>query len=67
MEPQYHGNPLAKSGALVTIDWGYDIVEYLHHHSRLNFIMLQVDNIDFGIRADLNEVLVGSKRPIPPL
>ena len=67
MDPEYHGNPLNKGGSIVTIDWGYDIVSYLQHHSQLNFLLLQVDNIEFGIRADLNEVLIGLKRPIPSL
>jgi SAM-dependent methyltransferase len=64
LTPEYHGNPLG-GGALVTVDWGYDIVSYLQHHSDLAFQMLQIDNIDLGIRADLNEVLIGYKLPIP--
>jgi SAM-dependent methyltransferase len=64
---QYHGNPVSKDGSLVTIDWGYDVVRYLQHHSGLSFIMLGIDNIDLGIRADLIEVIVGFKRPIPLL
>jgi hypothetical protein len=30
-------------------------------------MMLQIDNIDLGIRAELNEVLVGFKRDVPEL
>jgi hypothetical protein len=67
LEPQYHGNPLSKDGSLVTIDWGYDIVTYFQHHSGLSFLMLQSDNIDLGIKAELCEVLVGVKREIPVL
>ncbi|MFG1464855.1 class I SAM-dependent methyltransferase [Xanthobacter sp. DSM 24535] len=67
LEPQFHGNPLGNDGSLVTIDWGYDIVSYLQHHSGLSFLMVQIDNIDLGIRADLIEVLIGFKRPIPAL
>ena len=66
-EPEYHGNPLGKDGALVTIDWGYDICGYLQHHSGLSFLMVSIDNIDLGIRADLNEVLIGFKMPVPNL
>ena len=66
-EPQYHGNPLGGKGSLVTIDWGYDIVAYLEEYSGLSFIMIKIDNIDLGIRADLNEVLVGFKLPISAL
>jgi SAM-dependent methyltransferase len=66
LEPEFHGNPLG-GGALVTIDWGYDIVAYFHKHSGLSFTMIKIDDIDLGIRAKLNEVLVGFKLPIPSL
>jgi len=64
---KYHGNPIDDKGSLVTIDWGYDIVCYLQSHSGLSFLMLSLDNIDIGVRADLCEVLVGFKRPVPLL
>jgi SAM-dependent methyltransferase len=65
LEPEYHGNPVGDEGSLVTIDWGYEIVSYLQHHSGLAFLMIKIDDIDRGIRAELNEVLIGFKRPIP--
>lgn len=64
---EYHGNPVSAEGSLVTIDWGYDIVSYFQAHSGLSFMMIQIDDIDRGIRAELNEVLIGFKRPIPVL
>jgi SAM-dependent methyltransferase len=64
---EYHGNPISNRESLVTIDWGYDIVRYLQHHSGLSFMMVHFDNIDLGIRADLIEVLIGFKRAIPVL
>lgn len=67
LPPEYHGNPIGKEGSLVTIDWGYDIVTYLQKHSGLCFMMVAIDDIDLGIRADLNEVLVGFKVPMPDL
>jgi SAM-dependent methyltransferase len=67
MEPQFHGNPVAKSGSLVTIDWGFDIVRYLYSCSGLSFILLKLDHADLGILGDLNEVLIGFKCPIPEL
>jgi SAM-dependent methyltransferase len=66
LEPQYHGSPLG-GGSLVTIDWGYDIIRYLQSHSGLAFVLIQVDNIDLGIRAALNDVLIGFKTPVPAL
>lgn len=67
LEAQYHGNPISNDGALVVMDWGYDIASYLHRHSGLNVIMIQIDDIDLGIRADLIEVLVATKQPLPDL
>ncbi len=64
LPPQYHGNPISGAGSLVTIDWGYDIAGYLQRHSGMSFLMLQIDNIDLGIRADFNEVLLGLKYEI---
>jgi len=64
-EPQeYHGNPIDNDGSLVTIAWGYDVVSYLQSHSGLSFMMVLIDDMELGIRADLNEVLIGFK--IPP-
>jgi SAM-dependent methyltransferase len=67
LEPEFHGNPVDTSGSLVTIDWGYDIVTFMQYHSGLSFILMMIDNIDIGVRADLNEVLIGFKVPIPEL
>jgi SAM-dependent methyltransferase len=65
--PQFHGNPVGNDGSLVTIDWGYDIVSYLQHHSGMPFRIMSIDDIDRGIRAQLNEVLIGCKVPMPHL
>lgn len=62
---EYHGNPLTKDGSLVTIDWNFDIVSYLQHHSGLSFILLQTENIDLGIRGVHAEVLIGIKKSLP--
>jgi SAM-dependent methyltransferase len=67
LEPQYHGNPISKDGSLVTIDWGYDIAGYLQHHSGMSVLILQIDNIDLGIRADFNEILLCVKHQVPHL
>jgi SAM-dependent methyltransferase len=67
LDPEYHGSPVGKGGSLVTIDWGYDIVSYLQHHSQLSFLLCQIDNIDLGIRADLNDVIIGLKQPAPAI
>ncbi len=60
-EPQYHGNPVSDEGSLVTVDWGYDIVDYLAAHSGLTVTMYQFDDLSRGLRAVCNEVLVCRK------
>jgi SAM-dependent methyltransferase len=64
IEPaEFHGNPIDGKGSLVTIDWGYDIVDYLMRHSGLSFLLLRAEDPHRGIVGDLLEVLIGFKRP----
>jgi SAM-dependent methyltransferase len=68
LEPQYHGNPMSAEGSLVTVDWGYDIIDYLAAHSGLSVSMYYIDDVSRGIRAAMNEVLVCRKAPaLPPI
>lgn len=60
-EPAYHGNPIDAEGALVTIDWGYDIAGYLAEKSGLTVSMICVDDLSKGIRALHSEVFVCMK------
>jgi hypothetical protein len=66
LEPMYHGDPMSKDGILVTIDWGYDIIDYLAAHSTLSVSMYYIDDLSRGIRAAFNEVLVCRKSPALP-
>ena len=59
--PAYHGNPIDASGALVTIDWGYDIAAYLAEKSGLSVSMICVDDLTKGMRALHSEVFVCTK------
>lgn len=56
-EPAYHGNPIDNKGSLVTMDWGYDIVEFIRNESGLSAHMVTIDEIERGIRAEYIEVL----------
>lgn len=58
---EYHGNPVSAEGALVTIDWGYDLPLYLQVHSNLSFLMLKIEDLTRGIGGHLNEVIIGFK------
>jgi SAM-dependent methyltransferase len=59
-EPQYHSNPISSEGALVTIDWGYDLLEILSSPD-FRHSLYYIDDITQGIRAELIEIVVGRK------
>jgi SAM-dependent methyltransferase len=58
---QYHGNPVSQDGALVTVDWGYDICRHIFEASGLYTHTLHIDDLSRGIRAEYIEVLITSK------
>jgi hypothetical protein len=60
-DPEYHGNPIDESGSLVTMDWGYDIVDHIRHSCALDTEIYALDILHMGIRAELLEVLVTRK------
>lgn len=64
--PQHHGDPVNSEGALVTVDWGYDIAAYLDRHSGLTTTIFYIDDLTKGIRADAIEVLV-MRKTVPVL
>lgn len=59
--PQYHGNPVSEEGSLMTVDWGFDICNYIHKACGLFTHVLYIDDIGRGIRAEYIEVLVTFK------
>jgi Methyltransferase domain len=59
--PIYHGNPVSHDGALVTVDWGYDICEYIFAASGLFTLLLYIDDTSKGIRAEYIDVLITIK------
>lgn len=61
--PEYHGNPVSADGSLVTVHWGYDIVQFIYAACGLFTEMIYIDALDLGIRAEYIEVLV-TRRPI---
>jgi len=61
MEPAYHGNPVSQDGALVTVDWGYDICRHIFDACGLYTQIVYIDDISHGIRAEYIEVLVTFK------
>ena len=64
---EWHGNPVDKKGSLVTIDWGYDILNYLHAHSGLSPSLIYFDDVSKGIRAELIDIVVLRKINTPEI
>jgi SAM-dependent methyltransferase len=64
-EPEYHGNPVDPRGSLVTMHWGYDIASYILEKANMPTVIIMIDNIDLGIRAELIDVLISWKRQSP--
>ena len=65
-EPEYHGNPIGDGASLVTVDWGYDIADYLTNASGCATTIHTIDDIGQGIRAEYLEVVV-TRKPAGPL
>jgi len=61
LDPVYHGNPVSSEGSLVVWDWGYDIIERIYEASNMYTLVLQMDDITKGIRAEFNDVFVSVK------
>jgi SAM-dependent methyltransferase len=61
-EPEYHGDPLNEKGSLVTMQWGYDICDFIHEQSGLSTTVHFIDNISLGIRAEYIEILISRKK-----
>jgi len=62
-EPQYHRNPATGESWLVTMDWGFDICFELSEASEMRAAMVVIDDVERGIRAEYNEVIVMEKTP----
>ncbi len=61
MPAEYHGNPVDDKGALVTMHYGYDLAGMITQHTGCPTTIVQIDNIELGIRAEYIEVLVMQK------
>lgn len=64
LEAQYHGNHM-ESGALVAMDWGYDIVNHFSQYSGMDFSMGIFSKPDGIMPDEFNQILFAIKRPRP--
>lgn len=62
--PEYHGNPVDAKGALVTMHWGYDIAGFVVEKAKTPTVIIAIDNIDLGIRAEYIDVLISTKNTL---
>lgn len=60
---QYHGNPVGDGRSLVTVDWSYNIGSYLTAQSGIGFTVMDIDDMEQGIRDFANVVLYAKKFP----
>lgn len=58
---EYHGNPIDPEGSPVTMHWGFDIVDYIEKSSGMKTTIESILDINLGIWAELNEVLISRK------
>lgn len=61
-ESVFHGNPIDNQGSLVTMDWGYDIVQHILEASGMTTLIFNIDNINFGIQAEYIDVFLSIKK-----
>ncbi|HVI93307.1 MAG TPA: class I SAM-dependent methyltransferase [Anaeromyxobacter sp.] len=61
LPPEYHGNPVDGSGALVTRHWGFDICDHIYAASGLTTTIVHIDDLSHGIRAEYVEILISRK------
>ncbi len=61
LEPVYHGDPTKPDGALMTMNWGFDLASSIISETGMPTIIVQIDDLDAGIRAELIEVVASFK------
>ncbi len=61
MKPEYHGNPVSDQGSLLTFRWGYDICDYIQRACGLSSMIVYLDVLEHGIRAEYIEVVITRK------
>lgn len=58
---EWHGNPMDKRGSPVTMHWGFDIIDFIKEHSKLDTRIEYIHDLRYGICAEYIEVLVSKK------
>ena len=61
-DPEYHGNPIDASGALVTYDYGYDVSKQIAEWAPFDVRVMRFCDKTHGILGEFTEVIVCRKR-----
>jgi SAM-dependent methyltransferase len=61
-EPEYHGNPIDSKGALVTVDYGYDIHKEIALWAPFDVRVYRFDDKTHGILGEYTDVFYCKKR-----
>lgn len=61
LPPEYHGNPISPDGSLVVREWGYDIGQFIEHHSGMFTQAIYIHSPFKGIEGKFLEVFVARK------
>jgi Methyltransferase domain len=59
--PDYHGNPIDESGALVVTEWGTDMLEFIQRNGGLVTEVVRMTDRRLGIAGEFIEVFVSRK------
>jgi SAM-dependent methyltransferase len=59
--PEYHGNPIGDGKSLVTFDWGYDFLDFVRVHSKVDVQIFTMIDKNLGLSGELLEVFVCRK------
>ncbi len=60
--PEYHGNPVDDAGSLVTWHFGFDLAARVLVAACMPTVIVSMDRLDLGIRAEYIEVLISFKQ-----
>lgn len=61
-EPEYHGNPIDESGALVTVDYGYDVHQWIAEQAPFDVRVYRFNDAFHGVLGEYTDVVACFKR-----
>lgn len=61
-EPEYHGNPIDESGALVVTEWGWDLTDFIYRSSGMITTVVRLRDLWQAIEAEFMEIFISYKR-----